>query len=275
MTFGAKAEPLLLLSEGSASGTQGQILKVFSDVLESNNIRTTIKVTNNNCALARLNWLSSKSPTLLMVTHGAGLGLADKSNPHCFIPFTEKDIVYWVYSDPFTFCSAGAKSWEDFTTPNTTHTVAIHPDNNSEKLFSEIANKYNTRIKVIKIAASPELLTMVKAGEIDFAFRTGITAFEQFNNKCYWAAVNTKDLPAMEQFVNFSSMRGSTFTINVYFAAKNLNTTAILPLLHEASVSAEMDKINKRRGFDPKLVHYKNDIEYKAKMRELFSLIFD
>lgn len=269
----AKAENLILLSEASASGTQGQMLKVFSDTLAANKIKNTIKITNNNCALAKLSWVSSKSPILFLVTHGSLSGVADAANSQCFIKFAKSEIIFWVYSDPLVFCSAGGKTWQDFIKPETTHSVGIQVDSTSEQLLDEIAKKYNTKIRVVKTLASQEMLTLAKAGEIDFAFRSGIAAFEHFHNKCFWSSIKTANLPPMDSFINFSSQPSSVFSVNVYFAAKNITPSQILPILNQAFSSVEMQKINQRRGYDEKIVKWTTEDEYMEKMEQLFSII--
>ena len=265
------AEDLTLITNGTASGTNGQQVKIISEHLQESGISVDLKITNQNCALAKLHWDSSSKQTMMLIAHGID-GLTDPDNKACYLDIQKNNIIFWFYSTPYSFCSAGDKNWSDFITPGSKHTVAIHPENKSVNLLESLANKHKISITPIKVNTSSIVLTMAKAKEIDFVFRTGLTEFEQFKDKCIWSSIKTDTLPGMTDFVEANSYQ---FTTNGYVIAKNIKDIEQIKLLLRKSLRSDsMKKIHDRRGYDNTLVDYSNDKIYHERLETLFSILY-
>ena len=265
------AEDLTLITNGTASGTNGQQVKIISEHLQEAGISVDLKTTNQNCALAKLHWDNSSKQTMMLIAHGID-GLTDPDNKACYLDIQKNNIIFWFYSTPYSFCSAGDKNWSDFITPGSKHTVVIHPENKSVNLLESLANKHKISITPIKVNTSSIVLTMAKAKEIDFVFRTGLTEFEQFKDKCIWSSIKTVNLPGMTDFVETNSYQ---FTTNGYVIGKNIKDIEQIKLLLRKSLHSDsMKKIHDRRGYDNTLVDYSTENEYKERVETLISIIF-
>jgi hypothetical protein len=264
-----------LITNGSITGTNGQQAKIFADSLSRADLKTEVAITNQNCALAKLLWQNSNTPTLMLVSHGID-GITDKDNKACFVDTRHVEKVFWIYSTPYSFCSAGNKTWQDFLTPNTTHTVVIHPENKSLEFFKQVAKRYQTNIKTIKVNTSNVVSTMVKAGEVDFVFRSGISEFEIFKDKCFWSSLSpTKDL-SMAEFLPEWKELANLFTVNGYLIGKNISSTEtkdLVSVLHQALNSSEMTQLHQRRNYNNDLINFTNYQEYLDRMRQLQTII--
>lgn len=264
------AEDLTFITNGSATGTNGQQSKIIADTFQETGVSVDLKITNQNCALAKLHWDSSSKQTMMLIAHGID-GLTDIDNKACYLNIQKNNIIFWLYLTPYSFCSAGDKTWLDFTTPGSKHTVAIHPEIKSVNLLESLANKYKTNITPIKVNTSPTVLIMAKAKEIDFVFRTGLTEFEQLKDKCIWSSIKTVNLPGMTDFVEADSYQ---FTVNGYIIAKNIKDIEQIKLLLRKSLHSDsMKKIHDRRGYDNTLVNYSTENEYKEKLDKLYRLV--
>ncbi len=264
------AEDLTFITNGSATGTNGQQSKIIADTFQETGVSVDLKITNQNCALAKLHWDSSVKQTMMLVAHGID-GLTDPDNKACYLDIQKNNIIFWLYSTPYSFCSAGDKNWSDFITPGSKHTVVIHPENKSVNLLESLANKHKISITPIKVNTSSIVLTMAKAKEIDFVFRTGLTEFEQFKDKCIWSSIKTATLPGMTDFIEANSYQ---FTTNGYIIAKNVKDIEQTKLLLKKSLHSDsMKKIHDRRGYDNTLVDYSTETEYKERIETLISII--
>lgn len=275
MTVSYSSE-VILITNGTVTGTNGQQIKIISNYFEKENYKTEIKITNQNCALAKLLWDSSKEKTLMLISGGID-GLTDKDNSVCYMKPEKEQLFFWLHTSPYFFCSAGNKTWNDFVSSNTTHTVIIHPENRSAKLFEEISKKYQNNIRTIKVNASSATLTMVKANEVDFVFRSGIFDLEVFKDKCLWSSFSSHGLKQMKDFLPEINME-KLFVANGYIIAKNFNSNElekILNIMKLAADSNDMMKINQRRNYDPKLVNFNSKFEYNSKINELYELLSD
>lgn len=263
------ANTMLIISSGSPSGTNGQQANLFAKTLESENIKTEIKLSNQNCALSKLHWDTSKQPTLMMINHGAD-GLTDKDNSVCFMNIKNDQIIFWIYSTPYTFCSAQNKTWNDFVKSGSEHTIVIPTENRIVYFLEKLSKNYNIKIKTIKVLNSSAALSMAKSEEVDFVFRTGISEFDHFKNRCIWSTIRTLTLPGIEDFILFDDLNEYRFTTDTYIIAKNLDKMKILPLLKKTWNLDEMKKIHEKRGYDNSLVDYTTEEEYIIRMNSLF-----
>lgn len=268
----ALANSILVITNGTVTGTNGQQIKIISSQLDQEGYKTDIKITNQNCALAKLLWDSSESKTLMLLADNID-GLSDKDNKSCYIEPKKENLVFWLYTSPYFLCSAGNKTWNDLLLPNNVSTVLIHADNRSVKLFEQLAKKYNNKIKTIKVNSSSIVLTMVKANEVDFVFRSGIFDLEVFKDKCMLSSIPFNDLPDMTNILSELSVPNS-FVANGYLISKNFTSIeldSVVKIIKKAADSEEMRKINQRRNYKPHLVDFKNDIEYLKKIEELYN----
>jgi len=272
------AKDLLFLSNGATTGMLVQLSRFFASDLEKDGYLPQIKSTNNNCALAKLMWDQSRVPTLMLTSH-YGDGLTDINNKMCFVSIKQEELLYWVYSTPYVFCSAGNKTWQDLLIPNSTHTIAIPHENRSLRLLEEISKFYNIKIKPVKVESSVHLIPMIKSGELDFVFRTGITEFEDLKNKCIWTTKNEnyQKLPNGSKYLSKLNIDLSVFSLNSYIVGKNISTQdkeKILKAIQNGWKSEEVQKIFTRRNFDSNLVSFQNKQEYDDKIKYLWNLIY-
>jgi hypothetical protein len=269
------ATQITLITNGTVTGTNGQQAKIFADSLSRADLKTEVAITNQNCALAKLLWQNSNTPTLMLIAHGID-GLTDKNNTACYLEEKTYDIIFWVYTNPYFFCSVSSKTWEDLTRPNIVRTVAIHPENKSAELFEILSKKYNNKIKTVKVNNSSAVLTMAKAQEIDFAFRSGIYDLEVFKDKCLWSSIPHRDLPTIKDVLPEFEKANHTFSINAYLIAKNINPSdspKIINKLKEAWNSSDMLQIHRRRGYDNFLVDFNSEQEYKNRLTQLIEIL--
>ncbi len=272
----AYAKDLLFLTNGSLTGMFGQLSKIFSTNLEKDGYAPEVKITNSNCALSKMLWDQSKVPTLLLVSSKID-GLTDVNNKVCFIPVKQEQIMYWVYSTPYSFCSAGNKTWQDFITPNSTHTVAVQLDDNSVKLFNEISKAYNIKIKIVKLESSVHLIPMLKSKELDFVFWNSVSQIEDLKDKCIWTSSETTETPHGSSFLPKLNIDLNVFSIDAYIVGKNIPTQdkdKILKAIQNGWSSDEMSKIFAKRNFNNNLVSFANNKEYETKIQYLWNLIY-
>lgn len=269
VSFEALSNTIVLITNGTVTGTNGQQIKILSNHLENEGYKTEIKITNQNCALAKLLWDSSKDPTMMLISGGID-GLTDKDNAVCYMIPKREELIFWLHTSPYFFCSAGSKTWKDFIKQGTSSTVIIHPENRSVKLFEEISKKYNVSVTSIKVNSSSASLTMVKANEVDFVFRSGIFDLEVFKDKCEWASFSSHGLEGMSTKISNINVPNS-FVANGYIISKNIKNNDIVRVLKIAADSSDMRKINERRNYNPSLVNFKNSEEYSKRLDELFN----
>lgn len=270
------SKDLLFSNDGSASGITGQFAKIFANDLEKEGYSVDIKNTNNNCALSRFLWDQSKIPSLFILSNV--YGSTNINNKNCFIPIKQEQMMYWIYSSPYVFCSAGNKTWQDFLIPNSTHTVAIHTDNNSEKLFEEISKFYNVKIKTIKLESSVHLIPMIKSKELDFVFWNTVSQIEDIKDKCIWAAGTDQKLPNGSKYLSKLNIDLSVFVVDVYIVGKNILTQdkeKILRAIQNGWNNQETQKIFTRRNFDNNIVSFQDKKEYDDKMKYLWNLMYN
>ena len=275
ISFSAFANPITLITNGTSTGTNGQQIKIISDFFEKEGFKTEIKITNHNCALAKLLWDSSQTKTFMLFADGVD-GLSDSENISCYIEPKKENIFFWLYSSPYFFCSVGNKTWNDLIKPNTTSIIAIHVENKSMKFIDFLSKTYNNKLKVVKINNSSDVLTMAKANEIDFVFRSGIFDLDIFKNKCEWSSIQINGLPNFQMISGFEIKE--SFAANGYIISKNINDgekNIFVEILKKAANSNDMMKINQRRNYDPSLVSFSSESEYKTKINELYKQITD
>ena len=271
----AKADNLTIITNGSITGTNGQQSKIFSDFLILNNYKTETKITNQNCALAKLLWEFNNDKKIMLISHGID-GLTEPNNKACFLDIKNNEIIFWIYTTPYYFCSTGRKTWNDFSTPNTSNIVAIHPENKSVELFEHFSRKFKNTIKVVKVNTSSIVLTMAKAEEIDFAFRSGIFDLEAFKDRCIWSSIKANNLTTLPEIAPELNSKATSFSVNGYFIARNLDQkdlSKIIPILKQAWNSSDMLQIHKRRGYDNLLVDFNNEQEYKNRLIQLIEIL--
>lgn len=271
LSFVSFAKDITVITNGTVTGTNGQQIKIIADAFEKSNFKVTTKITNQNCALAKLIWDSNKEKTIILVGGGVD-GLSDKNNSVCYLEPKKENIVYWLYTSPYYFCSTGQKKWEDLLVPNTRHTVIIHPENKSAEVFNFLSKKYNNNIKTIKVISSSDSITLSKSGEIDFVFRAGIFDLEIFTNRCEWSTFESNGLPGLPSILSDLKLTKNLST-NGYILYKNFNLEEmeeLVALLKNAANSPEMLKINQKRNYRLDLVSFNNIEEYKLKLEELY-----
>lgn len=271
------AKDLLFLSNGSNSGMFGQLSRFFASDLEKEEYLPQTKSTNNNCALAKLIWDQSKVPTLMILSSNID-GLTDINNKACFVPIKQEELLYWVYSTPYVFCSAGNKTWHDLLIPNSTHTIAIHTENRSLRLLEEISKIYNIKIKPVKVESSVHLIPMIKSGELDFVFWNSVSQIDDLKDKCIWTInENDQKLPNGSKYLSKLNIDLSVFSVDAYIVGKNISTQdreKILKAIQNGWKGEEVQKIFTKRKFDNSLVSFQDKKEYDDKIKYLWNLIY-
>ena len=262
LTMSANAKELTIINNGSATGINSQLLQEY--VKEFPDFDISIRSTNSNCAVSKQLWEKSNTKTLYVLTTNID-GSTDKNNNICYVNINRDNLLFINYSAPMEFCSVGNKSWNDFIKDGSFHTVGITatPTMFPEFILNEIARHYKIKLKLIRSNTNADFMTMVKAGELDFGFRTGLSGLEAFKDKCEW---NTAEVISKNMFpflVNHYDKVASLYEESI-FLHKNLSPSDVLEFrqrLHRSWNNDQLKSLRTRRGYNDTFVSYKNEDE--------------
>lgn len=258
----ASAKDLNIISNGSNTGILSQLLQEYTK--EFLDYRVSIKYTNSNCALSKMLWNESKDPTLFVFTTGLDASV-DKNNQICYFKISESNLLFINYSAPMEFCSITDKNWENFIQKNSTHTVGITATSTKyPEIFMDLLSQhYGINLKLVRANTNLDFMTMARASELDFGFRTGLNGLEFFKNKCYWdvSQIDSKNL--------FSFLENHRLVYNNLFEDslvihKNLSNDQILDFrtrFHKAWKTDISKALRSRRGYDDSKVNYNSEEE--------------
>lgn len=246
----ATAKEILLINPSSPTGGQAIYSKEIINELKQHGYEVDLKTTNGNCALAKNLWDNSRIPTMLITATNTN-GNAQKEENICFIETTKQNFLYWINSNVNSFCSAGNKTWQDFIKKGSTHTIVVPADSKVENFVKELAKLYEVNIRVVRVMLYNEAITMVKAGEVDYLFRTGIHVTPELKDKCFW---NNLQIDEKNLFPKLSHLKTTYNKIGeeMFFMQKGFDMKDIdnlrLHIRNTIRNSIEIQKQIERRG---------------------------
>lgn len=186
------AKEIVFINPSSPTGNHGiYASEIVKDINKTSDYNVELITTNLNCALAKNLWNKSDRPTI-MITGTIVEPTTDKTNEICFIETNKNNLLYVLTKSTVSFCSAGNKTWEDFKNSKSIHVVNTMTSLDMENFIKRLAKTYNSNIRVVRVVTYNETLTMMKANEIDFIFRAGLSATPELTDKCFW---NTSNVP--------------------------------------------------------------------------------
>ena len=262
----ALAKDVLFINGGSPTGTNSVYAREIINQLQDLKFSVDLKTTNSNCALAKNLWDSSDKPTIFVM--GSNDGTGQRTNSVCFVETNKSNLLYWLNTSPMSFCSAGSKTWSDFTKSGSSHIVITMPNDPQEKFIQDLAKSFDVKVKTIRVYAYNDALTMVKAGDVDFVFRVGIHVTPEFKDKCFW---NHHEIDAL--FPNMIKSRSDyvKFGEQMFLIAKGFSQSEIqnmrLQTRNTIRTSEEIKKLVLRRG---QVVYDWNTAEEHDKLIEKF-----
>lgn len=258
----AHAKEITVISNGSVSGILSQLMQEYGKEFIDYDLK--IKYTNSNCALSKSLWDSSNIPTLYFFSTGID-GSTDKNNPFCYFKVDNTNLLFITYSAPIELCSVGSKKWEDFIKAGSTHIVGITATatNAPEIFLSQLSNYYKTNLKLVRINTNAEFMTLAKAGELDFGFRTGLSGIDFFKDKCYWNAADIDSKNLFPFLKEYSSVYNALYEDSLIIH-KNLTAEQVVDFRNRFQRAWKTDAsktLRSRRGYDDSRVIYSSEEE--------------
>lgn len=262
LTMTATATELVVINNGSATGINSQLLQEY--VKEFNEYNISVRSTNSNCAVSKQLWDKSNNKTLYVLTTNID-GSTDKNNKACYVHINTENLLFVNYSAPLEFCAVGDRSWEDFIKADSHHVIGITatPTMFPEFILNEISRYYKNKVQLVRSNTNSDFMTMARAGELNFAFRTGLSGLDAFKNKCFWNAADIISNNMFPFLLNHRDQINSLYEESVILH-KNLTPLEINEFrqkLHRAWNSDQSKSLRNRRGYNDTLVSYKTEEE--------------
>jgi hypothetical protein len=257
LTSYTHAKNITIINNGSPTGINSQLLTEY--IKEYSEYEITLKHTNQNCALSKMLWdSSSKNPTFFILLTNVD-GSSDKANKLCYTELLISNILFINYSAPMEFCSTSAKSWKDFTRAGSIHTIGTTSTTTRKaEIFLETLSKiYKTELKLVRTQNNSDFMTLVKAGELDFGFRTGLKGLSDFTDRCFWDVNDAEIRKITSDKDLYNSLYEDSFILH-----KNLTSQQIIDFrnrFHKSWKSDSSKKLRARRGYDDNLVSYESE----------------
>ncbi len=272
VSFTSFSQEMLLVNTGSLTGNVMFYAKETSKKLEQSNIKYELKTTGDNCALAKLLWDNSKSPTLLFT--GNSSGNLDKNILNCYISPTNENLFYWILSSPFYFCSSGpgGKTLQDFVKPGTSHKIATDVMPEIDDIFQEIDKKLGIKSRLVKIGNNGVNISinMAKSKEVDFTFRSGKLISSQTGGECFFSTKESNTLKTPNQLWNTSDI--SFLSADFFIMGKNFQPSekdVIVSLIQKAWNDKPWTDLRIKREHDDSIVLFSSVNEYESKINAL------
>ncbi len=256
------AKELTIVNNGSSTGINSQLLQEY--VKQFSEYKVNITSTNSNCALSKMLWENSQKQTLYVLTTNID-GSSDQNNSVCYVGIAKENLLFINYSAPIELCSVGTRTWKDLTAKNSSHIIGITSTttNIPEQFLSKLASKYDIQLKLVRINNNSDFMTLAKAQELDFGFRTGLSGLEFFKDKCMWNVSQLDTNIIIPNVHELKKMYDNLYEESVILH-KNLTTDEINEFrnkLQRSWLSKDSVALRTRRGYDDTRVKYETEEE--------------